>query len=66
MDSAEAKHRERAVNNLKRFTVCKIRNHHWAKVAYRPHEDDTEYFLRCMRCGKENHDIGKPVVRPLM
>jgi hypothetical protein len=48
------------MNNLKRFTVCKLAGHHWAKVAYPPSEDGepTGTFLRCLRCDKENHEAG--------
>jgi hypothetical protein len=48
------------MNNLKRFTVCKLRGHDWARVAY-PRSTDGEStgtFLRCQRCGKENHEAG--------
>ena len=51
----------RAMNNLKRFTVCKFAGHKWAKVGY-PSTADGETssgtFLRCTRCGKENYDAG--------
>lgn len=50
------------MDNLKRFTVCKVMNHKWVKVAYQESADDTGYFLRCLRCGKENHE--GPSVRP--
>jgi len=48
------------MNNLKRFTVCKVRAHNWAKVTYPRGSDgeSTGYFLRCLRCGKENHEAG--------
>ena len=49
---------------LKRFTVCKILNHKWAKIAYQPGVSGTGYFLRCQRCDKENHDVADPSVRP--
>lgn len=49
------------MNNLKRFTVCKLAGHKWATVAY-PRSADGEAatgtFLRCLRCGKENHKAG--------
>jgi hypothetical protein len=48
------------MNNLKRFTVCKMAGHKWTKVRY-PAGADGETsgtFLRCLRCGKENHDAG--------
>jgi hypothetical protein len=44
------------VNNWKRFTVCKVKNHKWARIAYQPGADDSQFFLRCQRCGKENHE----------
>jgi hypothetical protein len=48
------------VNNLKRFSVCKLAGHKWAKIAYRPTADGEAggTFLRCRRCGKENHEAG--------
>ena len=48
------------VNNLKRFTLCKLAGHSWTKIAY-PAGSDGEAggtFLRCLRCGKEDHDAG--------
>jgi hypothetical protein len=48
------------MNNLKRFTVCKLAAHKWVKVGY-PAGADGEAsgtFLRCLRCGKENHEAG--------
>jgi hypothetical protein len=48
------------MNHLKRFTLCKLANHKYVKVAY-PQTSDGERagtFLRCQRCGKENHDAG--------
>jgi hypothetical protein len=48
------------MNNFKRFTVCKLVNHKWLKIAY-PAGSDGERggtFLRCQRCGKEDHDAG--------
>jgi hypothetical protein len=48
------------MNNLKRFTVCKLAGHDWAKVAYPPSPDGeaSGTFLRCKRCQKENHEAG--------
>ena len=48
------------VNNLMRFTVCKLAGHTWGKVPYPPGSDGetTGTFLRCRRCGKESHDAG--------
>ena len=48
------------VNNLKRFTVCKLSaGHKWVKVPYPPVGDEASgTFLRCRRCGKENHEAG--------
>jgi hypothetical protein len=48
------------MNNLKRFTVCKLADHKWAKIGYQPGSDGEAagFFLRCLRCGKEDHDAG--------
>jgi hypothetical protein len=48
------------MNNLKRFTLCKLVSHKWVTVPYPPSADGgrTGTFLRCQRCGKENHDAG--------
>jgi hypothetical protein len=46
--------------NVKRWTVCLFR-HDWAKVRYPgggDGDEDTGYFIRCVRCGHENHDVG--------
>ena len=48
------------MNNLKRFTLCKMAGHKWVRVRY-PSGADGEaagMFLRCQRCGKENHNAG--------
>ena len=48
------------MNNLKRFTICKLANHTYVKVGYPAGKDgeSSGYFLRCQRCGKEDHDAG--------
>jgi hypothetical protein len=48
------------MNNLKRFSVCKLAGHDWAKIPYPTSTDGepTGTFLRCQRCGKENHEAG--------
>ena len=47
------------MNNLKRFTVCKVLNHDYLRISYPPvGEEAAGYFLRCKRCGKETHDAG--------
>ena len=48
------------MNNLKRFTVCKLANHKWVTIGYPPAADGetSGHFLRCQRCGKENHEAG--------
>jgi hypothetical protein len=48
------------VNNLMRFTICKLAGHKWLKIAYPPTPDgeNAGRFLRCARCSKENHDAG--------
>jgi hypothetical protein len=48
------------MNNLKRFTVCKVAGHRWRRIGY-PAGSDGETggtFLRCQRCRKENHEAG--------
>jgi hypothetical protein len=48
------------VNNLKRFTICKLAGHKWLTIGY-PQASDGETsgtFLRCERCGKENLEAG--------
>ena len=48
------------MNNWKRFTICKLANHKWLTIGY-PKASDGEtagVFLRCARCGKENHEAG--------
>ena len=48
------------MNNLKRFTLCKVTGHKWLNIAY-PAGADGETggtFLRCRQCGKENHSAG--------
>ena len=43
--------------NSKRWTVCLLRSHKWAKVPYPAVGDErTGTFLRCTRCGHENHE----------
>lgn len=37
---------------LKRYTICKVVDHKWAKSEY-PGSEGSGYFLRCQRCGKE-------------
>ena len=50
------------MNNLKRFTLCKLSlwGHKWLKIGYPPGADGeaSGTFLRCQRCGKENHNAG--------
>jgi len=48
------------MNNLKRFTVCKVAGHDWVKIGYPPSADGetSGHFLRCERCGKEDHEAG--------
>lgn len=40
--------------NLKRWTICLVANHKWSKIPYGDH-DDAGMFLRCRRCGHEDH-----------
>jgi hypothetical protein len=48
------------MNNLKRFTTCKLLSHSWTKISYPvgPDGERAGSFLRCLRCGKEDHDAG--------
>ena len=48
------------MSKLKRFTVCKLAGHDWARISYPPSLDGeaSGTFLRCQRCGKENHEAG--------
>jgi hypothetical protein len=46
------------MDNLTRFTLCKLAGHQWLRIGY-PAGADGEVagtFLRCSRCEKENHD----------
>jgi hypothetical protein len=40
--------------NLKRWTLCLLRGHRWARTPY-PDSEGTSYFVRCTSCGHENH-----------
>ena len=54
------------MKQLKRFTVCKLLDHEWRKIAY-PVGSDGEragMFLRCLRCGKEDHSVGSVPMGP--
>lgn len=46
--------------NWKRFTICKLVDHAWLRIGYPPGSDGETAgtFLRCQRCGKEDHDAG--------
>jgi hypothetical protein len=48
------------MNNLKRFTVCKLAGHKWVRIGYPPGPDGeaSGVFLRCRRCDKEDHNAG--------
>ena len=48
------------MKNLQRFTVCKLAGHKWLTIGYPPTSDGeaSGIFLRCQRCGKENHEAG--------
>jgi hypothetical protein len=48
----------RAINKLKRFSVCIVLNHDWVKKPYVELVEDTGHFFRCQRCGKEDHSGG--------
>lgn len=46
---------------LKRMTICKVADHDWARLPY-PDSEGGGHFLRCRRCGKEDHHNGGPSV----
>jgi hypothetical protein len=43
--------------SLKRWTLCLLRGHVWARTPY-PGGEDTGFFLRCLSCRYENHNAG--------
>jgi hypothetical protein len=45
--------------SLKRWTLCLLRGHRWARTPYEGSDGD-EYFVRCMTCGYENHNAAMP------
>jgi len=51
---------ESIVMNLLKRSVCLVANHKWVKVGYPPSSDGEAAgtFLRCRRCGKEDHEAG--------
>jgi leucyl aminopeptidase (aminopeptidase T) len=55
------------VQQLTRWTVCLVRNHKWAKRHYPGDGDEPGgFFLRCLRCDYEKHDIGTSVKPPIL
>ena len=43
--------------SIKRWTVCLVRGHRWARTPYLGSEGAPDvFFLRCMYCRFENHD----------
>ncbi len=46
--------------SLKRWTLCLLRGHRWARIPYGGNEDGDTFFLRCLTCGFENHDAAMP------
>ena len=55
------------MKNLKRFTVCKLAGHKWVRTGYprAPEGEASGSYLRCQRCGKENHNAGTVARGPL-
>ena len=45
---------------LKRLTLCKLVDHRWQKTPYPAGADGERsgMYLRCRRCGKEDHKAG--------
>ena len=54
------------MKQLQRFTVCKLLDHKWQKIAYPagPDGERSGMYLRCRRCGKEDHDVGSVAKGP--
>ena len=50
------------MHQLTRWTVCLVGDHKWSKRHY-PGDDEEPggFYLRCLRCGYEKHDIGTSV-----
>jgi len=46
--------------NVKRWTLCLVRGHHWARVPYPGNDEGDQFFLRCMSCRYENHNAAMP------
>jgi hypothetical protein len=49
--------------SVKRWTLCLMRGHRWARTPYEGNTDGDTYFIRCMVCGFENHNppiLGRP------
>ncbi len=44
--------------SVKRWTLCLLRGHRWARIPYGGNDDGNTFFLRCRSCGFENHDAG--------
>ena len=42
--------------SIKRWTVCLVRGHRWAKISY-PGSEGSGYFARCRFCDYENHNL---------
>jgi len=50
-----------ATNSFENAGICRVKGaHKWVKTGYPPGSDGeaSGFFLRCRRCGKENHDTG--------
>ena len=41
--------------SIKRWTVCLLRGHRWARTPY-PGSEGSGYFVRCRYCKYENHN----------
>ena len=42
--------------NVKRWTLCLLRGHRWARTAYPGADGPDAYFVRCTSCLYENHN----------
>jgi hypothetical protein len=45
--------------SVKRWTLCLLRGHRWARIPY-PGSEGAGYYIRCLSCGFENHNAEMP------
>jgi hypothetical protein len=42
--------------NVKRWTLCLLRGHRWARTPYPGTDSADSFFVRCTSCHHENHN----------